>query len=204
MPRSPHNWAMRAMKPGVTEREISRCSNTNGQRGCERPSYSPIVGLDSIPRCFTIPMTRAPYRREMLWSSTRPANIPCTPRHHSHAARERKIHGRQREIYDIVLAPRTAIGAFQSGKSTLSGIPQLALQVAYDYINTHGKDLHGEPWASTSSTAWVTTSASPCMTLTTTPSRSGPGCLHHRAGSLYSGRETGRAHRGPAVRGQRR
>ena len=54
---------------------------------------------------------------------------------------------RQREIYDIVLgAQQAAIAAFQSGKSTLKARrAQLALQVAYEYINTHGKDLHGEP-----------------------------------------------------------
>jgi Xaa-Pro aminopeptidase len=58
-----------------------------------------------------------------------------------------KFTPRQREIYDIVLgAQQAAVAAFQSGKSTLRrGSPNSLYQVAYDYINTHGKDLHGQP-----------------------------------------------------------
>src|SRR4029077_8133360 len=54
---------------------------------------------------------------------------------------------RQREIYDIVYgAQQAAAAAFQSGKSTLKrSDPNSLHNVAYDYINTHGKDLHGEP-----------------------------------------------------------
>jgi Xaa-Pro aminopeptidase len=54
---------------------------------------------------------------------------------------------RQREIYDIVLgAQRAAAEAFKSGKSTLRrGGTDSLYQIAYDYINTHGKDLHGQP-----------------------------------------------------------
>ncbi len=55
---------------------------------------------------------------------------------------------RQREIYDIVLgAQQAAMAAFQSGKSTHEARrPELHFnKVANDYINTHGKDLHGEP-----------------------------------------------------------
>jgi Xaa-Pro aminopeptidase len=38
------------------------------------------------------------------------------------------------------------MAAFQSGKSTLGrGTADSLHQVAFDYINTHGKDLHGEP-----------------------------------------------------------
>jgi len=60
---------------------------------------------------------------------------------------------RQREIYNIVLgAQQAAAAAFVSGKSTLgsiamrSGPPNDSLdRVAYEYINSHGKDLHGQP-----------------------------------------------------------
>jgi Xaa-Pro aminopeptidase len=58
-----------------------------------------------------------------------------------------KFTPRQREIYDIVLgAQQAAMAAFQSGKSSLtrSGANSL-YKVAYDYINSHGKDLHGQP-----------------------------------------------------------
>jgi Xaa-Pro aminopeptidase len=57
-----------------------------------------------------------------------------------------KFTPRQREIYDIVLgAQQAAMDAFQSGKSTLKPGPYTLQKVAFDYINTHGKDSHGEP-----------------------------------------------------------
>src|SRR5947199_6166769 len=58
-----------------------------------------------------------------------------------------KFTARQREIYDIVLgAQKAAIAAFQSGVSHLQRNQANSLQdVAMNYINTHGKDLHGEP-----------------------------------------------------------
>ncbi len=38
------------------------------------------------------------------------------------------------------------MAAFKPGKSNLKrGDPDSLYQVAYDYINTHGKDLHGQP-----------------------------------------------------------
>ena len=57
---------------------------------------------------------------------------------------------RQREIYDIVLgSQKAAIEAFVSGKSTINDRdrkdPNSLDTVAYNYINTHGKDLHGKP-----------------------------------------------------------
>src|SRR6202043_4248050 len=58
-----------------------------------------------------------------------------------------KFTARQREIYDIVLgAQNAAIAAFESEKSMLrKDQPNSLYKVAYDYINSHGKDLHGEP-----------------------------------------------------------
>ena len=54
---------------------------------------------------------------------------------------------RQREIYDIVLgAQQAAIDAFKSGASSMGRTAANSLyKIAYDYINTHGKDAHGEP-----------------------------------------------------------
>ena len=54
---------------------------------------------------------------------------------------------RQREIYDIVLgAQRAAEQAFQSGKSVMTGMgPDSLFRVAYEYMNSHGKDQHGQP-----------------------------------------------------------
>jgi Xaa-Pro aminopeptidase len=57
---------------------------------------------------------------------------------------------RQREIYNIVLgAQQAALDAFVAGKSTINDRERKDSNsldtVAYNYINTHGKDLHGEP-----------------------------------------------------------
>ena len=51
---------------------------------------------------------------------------------------------RQREIYEIVLgAQKAAIAAIKPGVK-IRGDNSLK-QIAMDYINSHGKDLHGEP-----------------------------------------------------------
>jgi len=141
--------AMHAMKPGITEREISALLQYEwGKRGCERPAYSPIVGsgLNSTVLHYSadsgtvqagdVVVIDAAGEYAMYASDvtrTLPANGRFT--------------ARQREIYDIVLgASQAAIAAFQSGKSTLRRDDSNSLyKVAYDYINTHGKDLHGEP-----------------------------------------------------------
>jgi Xaa-Pro aminopeptidase len=140
--------AIRAIKPSVTEREISALLQYEwGKRGCERPAYAPIVGSGfnstvlhysddsgTIQSGDLIVMDAA--GEYSLYASditrTMPANGKFTPR--------------QREIYEIVLgAQKAAIAAFQSGKSHLQrNQPDSIYQVAYDYINTHGKDSHGE------------------------------------------------------------
>jgi Xaa-Pro aminopeptidase len=53
-----------------------------------------------------------------------------------------KFTPRQREIYDIVYgAQQAAMQAFKAGESTRASLKQVAM----DYINAHGKDLHGQP-----------------------------------------------------------
>jgi Xaa-Pro aminopeptidase len=140
--------AMRAMKPGINEREISAMLQYEwGKRGCERPSYAPIVGSgfnstvlhysedSGTIQAGDVVVIDAAGEYSMYASDitrTLPASGKFTPR--------------QREIYDIVLgAAQAAIAAFQSGKSTLRRDGSDSLhQVAYDYIASHGKDLHGE------------------------------------------------------------
>lgn len=63
---------------------------------------------------------------------------------------------RQREIYNIVLgAQQAAIASFVSGKSYMGDRtdrkdPNSLNKIAFDYVNTHGKDLHngslGQYW----------------------------------------------------------
>jgi Xaa-Pro aminopeptidase len=143
-----HLVAMRAVKPGVNESEISALMQYEwGKRGCSRPAYSPIVGsgLNSTVLHYSddsatmqaggVVVIDAAGEYSMYASDitrTLPISGKFTPR--------------QREIYDIVLgAQQAAMDAFQSGKSTLKAGPNTLQKVAYDYINTHGKDSHGDP-----------------------------------------------------------
>jgi Xaa-Pro aminopeptidase len=144
-----HFAALRTVKPGVTEREISALMQYEfGKRGCERPAYAPIVGSgfystvlhysedeNTIKNGDLVVMDVAGEYSMYASDITRtvPANGHFT--------------ARQREIYNIVLgAHDAAIKAFKAGSSTLSRSGSNSLyQVAMDYINTHGKDLHGEP-----------------------------------------------------------
>jgi len=103
---------------------------------------------------------------------------------------------RQREIYNIVLgAQRAAIDAFVAGKSKINDRdrrdPDSLDSAAYNYIDTHGKDLHGSRWA--------VLAARPRAPGGYRRSRSrgisgfahaGVG-LYHRAGSLYSEEKLG-------------
>src|SRR5260370_41215596 len=57
-----------------------------------------------------------------------------------------KFTKRQREIYAVVLgAQRAAIAAVKPGMTIAKTPPNSLYKIAYDYINTHAKDLHGEP-----------------------------------------------------------
>src|SRR5439155_8946700 len=53
---------------------------------------------------------------------------------------------RQKEIYEIVLgAQKAAITACRPGMAIGKTTPNSIYKVAFDYINMHGKDRHGEP-----------------------------------------------------------
>ena len=143
---------MRDVKPGVTERTIAgKMTEVWFEQGCERPSYAPIVGsgINSTTLHYSenlrtmedgdIAVVDAACEFSMYASDitrTVPVNGHFTPR--------------QREIYDIVLgAQKAAIDAFVLGKSTINDRerkdPNSLDTVAYNYINTHGRDLHGKP-----------------------------------------------------------
>ena len=141
--------AIKAIKPGMTEREISALLQYEwGKRGCERPAYAPIVGSGinstvlhysddsgTIQNGDVVLMDAA--GEYSLYASDITRTVPASG----------KFTARQREIYEIVLgAQKAAIAAFQSGLSHLQRNQTNSLQdVAMNYINTHGKDLHGQP-----------------------------------------------------------
>jgi Xaa-Pro aminopeptidase len=143
---------MKAAKPGVTERALAgKMTAAWLDGGCERPAYAPIVGsgINSTTLHYSentrtlengdILLVDAACEYSMYASDitrTVPVNGHFTPR--------------QREIYNIVLgAQQAAIDAFVAGKSKINDRdrkdPDSLDNAAYNYINTHGKDLHGQP-----------------------------------------------------------
>jgi Xaa-Pro aminopeptidase len=143
---------MRAVKPGVTERALAgEMTAVWMENGCERASYAPIVGsgINSTVLHYSentrtledgdILLVDAACEYSMYASDitrTVPVNGRFTPR--------------QREIYNVVLgAQQAAIDAFVAGKSKINDRdrrdPDSLDNAAYNYINTHGKDLHGQP-----------------------------------------------------------
>jgi Xaa-Pro aminopeptidase len=144
-----HFAAFKTVKPNVNEREISALMQYEwGKRGCERVAYAPIVGSgyystvlhysddDNVMKSGDVVVIDAAGEYSMY-----AADITRTLPIDGHFT------ARQREIYDIVLgAQQAAMAAFQSGKSSLTRSTANSLyQIAFDYINTHGKDLHGQP-----------------------------------------------------------
>lgn len=141
--------AIRAIKPNSSEREIAALLQYEwGKRGCERPAYAPIVGSGfnstvlhysedsgTIKTGDVVVMDAA--GEYSLYASDITRTVPASG----------KFTARQREIYEIVLgAQKAAMAAFQSGKSHLQrNQPDTIYDAAYNYINTHGKDSHGEP-----------------------------------------------------------
>ena len=144
-----HFAAMRTVKPGITEREISALMQYEwGKRGCERPAYAPIVGSGFYSTVLHYSEDSGTMQagdlvvidaagEYSMYASDITRTLPVSG----------KFTARQREIYDIVLgAQQAAVAAFRSGKSYLRrDQPDSLHDVAYNYINTHGKDLHGEP-----------------------------------------------------------
>ena len=143
-----HWAAMRAVKPEASEREIAALVEYEwGKRGCERPAYAPIVGSgfnstvlhysdDSATMQAGDVVVMDVAGEYSMYASDITRTVPVSGH----------FTARQREIYDIVLgAQQAAIAAFQAGKSTLTrGGPNSLYKAAYEYINSHGKDLHGQ------------------------------------------------------------
>lgn len=142
---------MRAVKPGATERAIAgKMTEVWFEQGCERPSYAPIVGsgINSTTLHY------AENSRAMAEGDIVVVDAACEySMYASDITRTVPVNGhfsaRQREIYNIVLgAQQAAIDAFVAGKSTINDRERKDSNsldtAAYNYINTHGKDLHGQ------------------------------------------------------------
>jgi Xaa-Pro aminopeptidase len=143
---------MRSIKPGVRERTVAGVELAKMmEEGCERASYPPIVG--SGPNSTTLHYSE----NSRIMKSGDLVVIDAAGEYSMYASditRTMPVNGRftprQREIYNIVLgAQRAAAAAFVAGKSKINDPqhkePDSLDTVAFDYINAHGKDLHGQP-----------------------------------------------------------
>ncbi len=144
-----HMAALQMLKPGLNEHDIgARMQYEFMKRGCDRPAYAPIVGAGTNSTVLHYSADDASIKggdvvvmdvagEYAMYASDITRTAPA----------DGKFTARQREIYNIVLgAQKAAAASFKQGKSTLGGRGHDSLfQVAYDYINNHGKDLHGQP-----------------------------------------------------------
>jgi Xaa-Pro aminopeptidase len=142
----------KAVKPGITELAIAgQMTAAWMEHGCERPSYAPIVGSGTNSTTLHYSENSGTLQDGDLVTvdaaceySMYASDITRTVPANGHYT------ARQREIFEIVRgAQQAAIDAFVAGKSKLLSADRKDLDVldtvAYNYINTHGKDLHGEP-----------------------------------------------------------
>jgi Xaa-Pro aminopeptidase len=147
---------MRGIKPGVRERTIAGIEvGAMLAQGCERASYPSIVGSGAN----STTLHYAENSRIMAEGDV--VVIDAAGEYSMYASdltRTMPVDGhftaRQKEIYNVVLgAQQAARDAFVAGKSKMGSIDHRGAdadkasldKVAFDYINTHGKDLHGDP-----------------------------------------------------------
>jgi Xaa-Pro aminopeptidase len=143
-----HRAAWRTIHPGEYEYQLaSTMVSTYESEGCHRRAYAPIVG--SGPNSAILHYSRNSRRMDAgevvvmdvaaecdNYASDLTRTVPASG----------KFTARQREIYNVVLAAhRAAIAAVKPGMTLGRKTPNSLYQIAFDYMNTHGKDLHGEP-----------------------------------------------------------
>ncbi len=142
-----HRAAWKQLAPGQYEYHIAAMLlDTFLDAGCEGPAYSPIVG--SGPNGAILHYMSNQRRMDRGELVVIDAAAQCD-RYASDITRTVPAGGkftpRQREIYQVVLgAQQAAIAAVKPG-AWLSGPSGSLTKIARDYIDAHGKDLHGEP-----------------------------------------------------------
>jgi len=143
-----HLEAMRLMRPGLYEYQVAaKTVEVHAWGGSEAEGYAPIVGAgpnstalhyDRLSRkiedgdivVLDVGAQYSGYSSDI--TRTLPASGKFTPR--------------QREIYDIVLgAQNAALAALKPGMDFCIKGDKSVHKIAYNYINSHGKDLHDKP-----------------------------------------------------------
>lgn len=139
-----HLEAWKKLHAGLFEYQIAATmTNVYFERGCERSAYAPIVGSgpNSVILHYSANKRRADAGELVLMD----VGAECSD-YATDVTRTVPVSGkftpRQREIYEVVLgAQKAAIAAVKPGVR----IRDTLYRIAYDYINTHGKDMHGDP-----------------------------------------------------------
>jgi Xaa-Pro aminopeptidase len=114
-------------------------------RGCEGPAYAPIVG--SGPNSTVLHYSANSRRLDQGEVLLMDVGAECSG-YAADITRTIPVGGRftprQRELYEIVLgAEKAVIAAVKPGATLGRNTPNSLYRVAYDYIDSHGKDLHG-------------------------------------------------------------
>ncbi len=141
-----HKAAWRMIQPGQFEYEIAAVMTSSYlMDGCRRSAYAPIVG--SGPNSTTLHYSRNSRRMDSGEVVVMDVAAECAG-YASDITRTIPANGhftkRQRELYDVVLgAQRAAIAAVRPGMTIGKKTPDSLYQIALEYIDRHGKDLHG-------------------------------------------------------------
>lgn len=143
-----HREAMKAVRPGAAEYEIAALMKYTFERqGCERPAYAPIVGSGF----FSTVLHYSANDRRMEAGDVVVLDVgaECSG-YAADITRTLPVSGkftpRQREIYEIVLgAQKAAIAAVKPGAVISRTAPNSIHKIAFEYINSHGKDRQGKP-----------------------------------------------------------
>jgi Xaa-Pro aminopeptidase len=142
-----HRAAMKTTKPGVWEYEVAARMIYEFQRlGCEWPAYPPIVGSGF----YSTVLHYGQNSKQMAEGDVVVMDVAgAYGGYTSDITRTLPVSGRftprQREIYEIVLAAAdAAIAAAKPGMYLGRRGAQGLHEIAYDYINSHGRDLKGQ------------------------------------------------------------
>src|SRR2546429_536714 len=141
--------AMKMMRPGLYEYQVSaKMVEVHAMGGSEREGYAPIVGAGPNSTALHYDnLSRKIENGEIVvldvgaqysgYSADITRTLPAGGR----------FTARQREIYEIVLgAQNAALAALKPGAHfSCSGKKDGLMNIAYDYINSHGKDREGRP-----------------------------------------------------------
>lgn len=141
--------AMKMMRPDLYEYQVAaKMVEVHAMGGSEREGYAPIVGAG--PNSTALHYDKLSRRIEngdvvvldvgaqySGYSADITRTIPASGR----------FTARQREIYEIVLgAENAALAALKPGAHfACRGKKDGLMNIAYDYINSHGKDREGRP-----------------------------------------------------------